>query len=1067
MSKLETRKKIFALVIVSIYVIIIISSSILPFIADALDSEGENNYFNHPKSNLPDVEDTTNSKNPKYNADVISTRSGNIKGKLNTFSTGSSQFTVLSEPASKSISIPLPPGVNVTKAKMSITGKTRDPINKYMVGSRPVFILNADLNNDGHSDLITSDLDKHEFYVLLGTGELSFHSITTYPTGELPLWGTVRDLNNDGYLDMATANEGANTITVYQNTGSGEGTFDSRKDYKIGDIPRSIASGDFNSDGWLDLASVSSNDNKLWINLNKKTETISFKEASNLTTDGAPVGIISGDVNLDGKDDIIIIHVSANISINKTKFPNSVSVLINKGEGAFLPRVNYIVDKKPSGLLLDDFNSDGWPDIATSNRVGNDVSILLNKGDGRFKNSVNYSLIERASAGRNMRTGDIDGDGDKDIVSLCSVNNTLQILRSNGDGTFKPFEEYTAGHSPEDLVLEDFDEDGDLDVATANLFDGSISLVENNGDGVYTTSEFYRVGGWPRGIGHGDVDNDGDLDLITANYLGGSLTIRYNNGKGYFPIRYDRHIAVEPFAVIIEDFDKDGYLDLASADEGLFELVLIFNDGDGNYIKREKLSYELGGYPYAILYHDFNNDGRKDLITSNNLQQSISILWNIGNESGDSFAPFENYSFAHQHPFGLAYGDMDGDGDDDLLCTNLGFESDPESNISIIWNDGNSSFTSHTNYKVGINPINLDAVDIDLDGDLDVVVANKDTNSTSVLINNDNKTLTNRRDYGVGPLPMGIESIDFDKDGDIDIITGNHGNDSLSILHNNGDGTFAKHIEYPSGPQPTYISIADFNGDGALDIATPNKLSSTITVHMDLHHPADINLDIGNSGTPFFEHKGKLKKTVDLPDFTEQLNAYLITHETDYIQTPTGPAILVPIKIEADKTGIIEFNQLEIEYFSPDDFDLDNLPDSIDDDDDDDGASDDWELANNFNPKDPADAAGDLDNDSLSNLEEFLNGTEPAVSDSDDDGLLDGEEVKTYFTDPNNKDTDSDGFDDAEEIKEDTDPNDKTDHPEEESEGGICFTPGFGIDGFIIALVLIIILIIFNPNRKQ
>ena len=946
---------------------------------------------------------------------------------LNKFITGSTKTMVRADDGGKIVQLAIPLDANISKATLSLEGKIKRPVNQYKLGGRPIHLQSNDFNNDGNQDIVATDLDTHKLYFLYGTGDLNFKSILEYETGDLPLWAVVEDFNNDGSLDIATANEGANTITVYQNQGNLDGTFTNRKDYKIGDIPRSITCGDFNNDGWVDLAAVSSNDDKLWINFNQKNDTITFADAVNYSTDRSPVGITSEDLNKDGYQDLIIIHVGAKIFIDNKQYTNSVSLLFNNGEGEFPEMVDYIVGKKPAGVVTDDFNNDGWPDIATSNYAGYEISVLLNRGTGYMRNSINYSLNDNSSSGINLRTGDIDGDGDSDIVSLCSSLNHLEILRNDGDGTFAKYEEAIAGHSPVDLVLSDLDNDGDLDIATSNLFDGSVSVQANNGDGVFTTFDFYYVGGWPRGISNGDIDNDGDNDIITANYLGGSLSIRYNDGSGNFPERYDRHIAVEPFAVIVEDFDKDGYLDLASADEGLFELVVIYNDGNGKFVEREKVSYSLGGYPYSILYHDFNGDGRKDLITSNNLQQSISILWNIGNETGDVFAPFVNYSFTNQHPFGLHYGDMDGDGDDDLLCTNLGFESEPEHVVTIIWNNGNGTFGSFTNYNVGVNPINVRAFDLDHDGDLDLAVANKDSNSTSVLFNQNNKTLTGRTDYPVGLEPMGIEVVDFNYDGNYDIITANHANDSISILYNLGDGKFKKHIEYPNGPQPTYLSIDDFNQDGNLDIAASNKLTSSISVHQDLHYPEEITLYLGDSDTPFYTKTGKLEAKVTLPEFTGLLKSYVEVHEDDKFVTPAGDAIVrVPIKIVAQKTGLVELSDLSIKFKSTLDHDKDGIPDVDDLDDDNDELPDIWELEHDLDPFSDEDihgGAGDADLDGYTNLEEF---------------------------------------------EENTDPRDASDHPEEDStESDPCFTPGFESNLMMISIFFVLIIILFKKKNPK
>lgn len=1004
--------------------------------------------------NQPDM----NGNNYEFSEPTIDTYGRGLElgiESLTKFSTGSSKLTLLASPEGDNIYIALPPDSEVLNATVSVRGLFPDELHKYIVGKRPNFISGADFDLDGNLDIITTDLDNQSINILYNDGELNFGSMKAFQTGDIPLWGTVSDFNNDGYFEIATANEGANTITVYQNSANGDGNLINRKNYQIGDKPRSITSADFNGDGWVDIASISGNDHKLWINFNQKEKTIAFSDATSYYLGSFPVGITSGDINNDGFSDLITINVGGNLEIDGKLYTDVVTVLTNNGIGEFTPKQSYAVDERPAGVVTDDFNNDGWLDIATSNHAAHNVSILINAGNGDFNNAVNYALVYEGKSGRNLRSGDIDGDGDSDIISICGLKDTFGVLKNNGDGTFARYVDYLGGQATTDQFLGDFDNDGDLDVATSNQleYEGSVSIIPNNGDGTFSTYKFYYVGGWPRAIVHGDVNNDNYLDLVTANYLGGSLTVCYNDGNGYFPIRVNKSIAVEPFAVIVDHFDGDGYLDLTSADEGLFNIVIVYNDGDGNFINRPKTSYDIGGYPYSILYHDFNGDGDKDLVTSNNAQQSISFLWNLGN---GSFAPFVDYSFDSQRPFDLSIGDMDGDGDDDILCTHLGYESAPENNISILWNNGNGSFSTHTSYEVGIDPIRVRAVDIDLDSDLDLITANFGSNTITILLNNDNTTFGSRRDYQVGPIPMSLVLEDLNDDGYLDIVVANQGNNSISILYNQGKGLFTKHSEYTIGAQPTYLTIADFNNDGGLDLAASNLLTNSISVRLDFHYPGDVSFDLGNTGSPQLDWRGSLATTINIPDFREQLNNYLLAHKDDLIQTPDGPAILFPIKVSSDVVGSLEFFDLEVNYVPSTDSDDDGLPDAIDPDDDNDLLPDDWELGFDLNPFDPADAANDSDSDKLTNYEEYLYNTSPLNKDADSDGLLDGEEVKDYNTDPLDEDTDDDGYSDFEETKENTDPLDDSDYPAEEE--GICLSTWFTMGVIIYVLIMFVIL---------
>ncbi len=938
---------------------------------------------------------------------------------LTKFATGSTHHRILGNPDGDVINLAIPPDMQIVSAGMQISGQKPDLINKQIVGERPIYVSGADFDSDGNLDIITTDLHDHRFYVLFGDGNLKFRSTIHYPTGDLPIMGTINDLNNDGNLDFATANEGSNTFTVYQNSGAGDvdgnGTFINRKDYQIGDMPRSITSADYNGDGWVDLASISSNDDQLWVNFNRKNESIAFSEPENYSLDRSPVGMTSADLNDDGHPDIMIVHVGANIYIDGKRHSNTVSILLNDGTGKFQPKVDYIVGLKPTEVLSADLNNDGWLDLLTSNQAGYNVSVLLNRGrgDGRFYNAINYSLIPRGTSGKRTDIGDVDGDGDLDIVSLCAGMNFINILKNKGDGTFEKYVNYNAGHSPLDLFLGDLDNDGDLDVTTSNVKDGTLTLVPNNGDGTFSTYEFYYVGGWPRGLAMGDIDNDDDLDLVTANYLGGSLSIRYNDGTGYFPKHFIKYIAVEPFAVIIEDLDMDGSLDMVSADEGLFELVLVYNDGNGNFTKRENLHYDIGGYPYAILYHDLNGDGIKDLITSNNGQNSLSFLWGQDN---NTFTPFVDYYSKELRPFGIVVGDIDGDGDDDLVCTNLGFDTDPEYNLTFLWNDGNGTFTSHENMEVGADPVNLRLSDIDLDGDLDIVVANMGSSSVTILKNQNNNSFGERRDYPVGPEPMCVSLSDLDHDGDLDIVTANHGNDSISLMYNLGDGTFSDHEEYIVGTQPTYVVVGDFNSDTNIDIAISNLVTSTISIRLDMFYPGNISVDIGNDGSEDFKYSGKLSTDVEIPDFAETLNSYLKLHETDLTTTPNGQVILVPVKISSDIVGSIDISGLKIDY----DSDNDNIPDV-------------WETKYGLDPHDPSDAGLDADGDEYSNLEEYLG--------------YDGKAGGDDSTDP-------------------TDPDDIPNKSEDDNDDPGWFIPGFD-SGLMIASLIVLMIALRSSDRRK
>jgi hypothetical protein len=488
---------------------------------------------------------------------------------------------------------------------------------------------------------------------------------------------------------------------------------------------------------------------------------------------------------------------------------------------------------------------------------------------------------------------------------------------------------------------------------------------------------------------------------------------------------------------------------------------LAYNDGNGKFTSR-KHDYRIGGFPYSILYEDLNGDGENEIITGNNAQLSISILHNYGN---GSFAPFEDYSFADHHPFGLDVGDMDGDGDIDILCANYGVDaSTPESSISIVWNNGNGTFSNHTDYEVGSMPIRVKASDIDLDGDLDIVVSNYHSNTVTILTNHDNKTFGDSVDYQVGPLPMCVDLSDLNEDGYPDIITTNQDNDSLSIMYNKGNGKFEPQTEYPIGAQPIFVTITDLNNDGALDIATANLLSNSVSVRLDLHFPKDISMSIGASGAVNNFHKGMLDRAVEVSDFASLINGYLEVHKGEAVPTPQGPMVNVPLNFNAKVVGVLDVLDLEVVYETYLDTDNDNIPDELDTDDDNDNLPDTWEDQYGLDPINPLDREADEDNDGLVSFEEFLNSTDPTLPDHDFDGLSDGDEVMVYHTSPITADTDGDGFDDGDEVDEGTDPLDENDTPPD-TDSGVCFTPGFGAEIILFSIIVLVMITVFSRNK--
>jgi hypothetical protein len=172
---------------------------------------------------------------------------------------------------------------------------------------------------------------------------------------------------------------------------------------------------------------------------------------------------------MDGDGDVELIAVNGGF--------NTVSILDNDGTGVFGSRPTYAVGSSPQSVKLVDVDADGDLDLVTANLSGAGVSLLRNNGNGVFAARVDYST---GAAPRFISVADIDGDGDLDLVTANSgaSANSVSILRNDGAGGFLDRFDFAAGsRPPRALSLGDVDGDGDLDILAASYDDGGVAVL--------------------------------------------------------------------------------------------------------------------------------------------------------------------------------------------------------------------------------------------------------------------------------------------------------------------------------------------------------------------------------------------------------------------------------------------------------------------------------------------------------------------------------------------------------------------------------------------------------------
>ena len=569
----------------------------------------------------------------------------------------------------------------------------------------PTSIAVGDFNNDGHLDfaIACKSSTASSAVILLNTGaNLGHFTLSSAVVTGIPVSITTGDFDGDGNLDLAVASQPiAPSIqgTVNILYGTGTGAFGNLAIYDIGSSPgissspTSVATGHFTNSGNLDLLVTAGNDNTLNLLTGTGSRTLGFNAEVKYGTGALPYSAVVGDLNGDGKSDVIVANSGA----------ASASVLLGNGNGTFQTRVDAPAGPNVNAVVVGDFDGDGVPDLAFANGdcsgcAANSISVILGNNDGTFKAPNTYSTTTLTGTPDvdtyALVTADFNGDGKLDIAAVNNATTPGQvaILLGNGDGTFQAPVEYSVGTSPTSIAVGDFNQDGIPDLVVTNNGSSSISVLIGNSNGTFKPAVNYTVGSGPFAVARGNFNADSFPDLAVVNETGATVTILLNNGDGTFTSTHTYATGLSaPGSVAVGTFNADSNLDLAIGDTGSAKVAIFLGNGDGSFAAA--VPYAAGADVYSLVAHDFNADGFTDLAYAGQVKTAgtvnvAGLLTGKGDGTFNTATLFPVGAEATAEVQSIAWGDFNNDGAPDLVIAN-GLSS----TASILLNSGGTQMS--------------------------------------------------------------------------------------------------------------------------------------------------------------------------------------------------------------------------------------------------------------------------------------------------------------------------------------------------------------------------------------
>lgn len=382
----------------------------------------------------------------------------------------------------------------------------------------------------------------------------------------------------------------------------------------------------------------------------------------------------------------------------------------------------------------------------------------------------------------------------------------------------------------------------------------------------FTTASFVGVldsitGASPYDIVRCDIDGDGKTDILTANHLAGTFSVHKNISSGTvisLASKLDFTTGKGPYGIAVADIDGDGKPDVVVTNY-LDDNISVFRNTSqaGNISFASAVNFATGNGPEHVAIYDLDSDGKPDLTVANFLDNTVSLLRNIGSDGIISFDP-KVHVILTLAPKRLAVGDLDADGKPDVAVT-----CELSDGVRILQNQsskGSFNFVPGFTFITGRRPNGICIGDLDGDDIPDVAVSNSLSNQFTGLstfsilrnISSSGNIKFVKTDITTNGDPSDIGLSDLNGDGKTDIAIAS-GAGYISLFNNAssvGNISFDTSVNYPAS-FPFRLTIADMNSDDKADLVNSSALDKVYILRNRLNEMAITSItptSIGSGG---------------------------------------------------------------------------------------------------------------------------------------------------------------------------------------------------------------------------